>query len=138
MARSIRTLAFLALVMTSLGVRAQEPTRVASADVSPPVSSSIAPLETTPEMWFYQQSMRLYEDPKVAVRRKAEFAAAQRQQRLATQKWYGISNARPTVNATPWGSLYSPTWTASASRPYGWIPSGRTVYVTSDGDSSRR
>ena len=100
-------------------------------------ASEMQPI-TTPEMWFYQQNMRLYEDPKVAVRKKAEFRAQQRQQRIAAQKWYGFSNARPTVNATPWGGMYSPAWTASASRPYGWNNIGRPVIVHDSSQIFRR
>ncbi len=89
----------------------------------------------TPEMWFYQQQIARHDDPRMAVRRKAEFRAQQRQQRIAARKWYGFSNSRPTANATPWSSMYSPAWTASAGRPFGWNPSAvpTTIVVPRDG-----
>lgn len=83
-------------------------------------SSSEMPLSTTPEMWFYQQNLRLYEDSRAAVRRKAEVRAEQRQQRIASRKWYGYSNARPRANATPWGASYSPARIANSARPFNW------------------
>lgn len=52
-------------------------------------------LKTTPEMWFYEQAMRQYKDPKAAVRAKADFRDEQRQRRLESMKWFGLSNSRP-------------------------------------------
>lgn len=54
----------------------------------------------TPEMWFYNQALQQYNDPRVAVRQKSEFAAQQRQQRIAAQTWYGVSRSRPNSNPT--------------------------------------
>ena len=69
-------------------------------------SSSDAPNMSTmtPEMWFYIQEWRRHDDPAQAVRRKAEFRAEQRRQRLAVRKWYGYSKIRPRATATPWTS----------------------------------
>jgi hypothetical protein len=74
----------------------------------------------TPEMWFYEQERARQEKPQYAVRRKAEVRAQQRQQRIAAMKWYGMSNSRPTTNATPLTSTYSPTWVSAASDPFRW------------------
>ena len=46
-------------------------------------------------MWFYDQAMRQYKDPKMAVRAKAEFRAQERMRRLESMKWFGFSNSRP-------------------------------------------
>ena len=62
-------------------------------------------------MWFYDQAMRQYQDPKLAVRRNAELRAEQRQQRLAAMQWYGLSNARPRVSSDPIHTDYSAAWT---------------------------
>jgi hypothetical protein len=85
--------------------------------------------QMTPEMWFYQEEMRRYDDPKLAVRRKAEFRAAQRQRRIAAMDWYGFSNLRPTANPTPFtGGVYSPGWISNNNRhPMEWSGGGRTV-----------
>lgn len=66
-------------------------------------------VETTPEMWFYQQELARQEDPRDAVRRKAEYAAAQRQWRIAMMKAQGLSKMRPTESHTPMFSSYLPT-----------------------------
>ncbi len=62
---------------------------------------SMGELTPTPEMWFYQQETKSYRDPKLAVRHKAEYRAAQREMRLAAQKWYGVHPSRPTSSTTP-------------------------------------
>ena len=51
-------------------------------------------LKATPEMWFYEQYMHQYLNPKMAVRANAEFKAEQRQRRLAAMQWFGFSNSR--------------------------------------------
>lgn len=70
---------------------------------------SLSELQPTPEMWYYQQQLKMYKDPKLAVRRNAEYRAAQRQVRMAAAKWYGISNSRPMAQHTPFmGGAYGP------------------------------
>ncbi|REK13035.1 MAG: hypothetical protein DWQ37_10450 [Planctomycetota bacterium] len=75
----------------------------------------------TPEMWIYEQERIRYEDPAMAVRRRAELRGAQRAARLAAMKWYGISNSRPTVSPTPWlNSSYAPFWGSNTYDPNRW------------------
>jgi hypothetical protein len=90
---------------------------------------SLGQLTPTPEMWFYEQALRRYRDPAVAVRRRAEFEADQRQARLAAQRWFGYSNSRPTVSPTPFTGTYSPMWTSNS--PYGnqWRGVSRTTVI---------
>jgi hypothetical protein len=77
-----------------------------NAAVDRPIS--LGELTPTPEMWFYQQQQKQYENPKLAVRQKAEYRAAQRQLRLAARRWYGVDNSRPTTITTPFqGETYS-------------------------------
>ncbi len=79
----------------------------------------------TPEMWFYEQERRLWEDPKVAVRRKAEFRTAQRMRRIAAQRWFGINNLRPMASPIPyWGGAASPYWASNSRDPYRWMGTG--------------
>jgi hypothetical protein len=80
---------------------------------------SVGELQTTPDMWFYDQAMRQYKDPSAAVRAKADFRAQQRQRRLETMKWFGLSNLRPRATSDPMHSDYSPAWVASP----GYYPS---------------
>jgi hypothetical protein len=86
----------------------------------------------TPEMWFYLQEYRRYHSPREAVRRKAEFRSAQRQARLAAQRWFGFTNLRPTVNPVPYYGSYSPSWTGSPRDPFAWMGHGtpRVMYHT--------
>ena len=85
--------------------------------------------EMTPEMWLYVQEMRRHDDPKEAVRRKAEYRTAQRQRRMAAREWFGYSNARPTANSDPWTAGYSAHWSGNnAMRPDQWIGNSRAAY----------
>lgn len=112
-----RTLFALAASMLLGGVAsAQNPTfhLAQREEESSEAEISLGELTPTPSMWLYLQQRRDYLDPMLAVRRKAEFQAAQRQQRIAAMDWYGFSAARPRVAHTPFTSRFaSPTWTGS-------------------------
>lgn len=78
-------------------------------------------LKATPEMWFYQQAMRQYQDPKLAVRAQADLRARQRQHRLESMKWFGFSNSRPRVSSDPFNGDYSAGWVATPGYyPFRW------------------
>ena len=83
----------------------------------------------TPEMWFYEQERTRYEDPNGAVRRKAEARAAQRAGRIASMKWYGMSNSRPVVGTTPVQGTYSPSWVSNTADPFRWRATAPAVVV---------
>ena len=89
-----------------------------SSDLRRDVTSSQP--ATTPEMWLYEQERNRYEDPRMAVRRKAELRAAQRGERLAAMKWYGQSNSRPLISATPHCDTYGAGWISNTPNPYQW------------------
>ncbi len=72
------------------------------AKLKPITSISPGELKATPEMWFYEQYMRQYQDPKMAVRANAEFQADQRQRRLEAMHWFGFSNSRPRACSDPY------------------------------------
>jgi len=75
----------------------------------------------TPEMWFYEQYRRDREDPKLAVRRKAQFLAEQRRRRITAMKWFGFSNQRPQAGSDPYHGSYSPVWESNNGRyPFSW------------------
>jgi len=76
-------------------------------------------MKATPEMWFYDQALRRYNDPKTAVREKADFRAVQRERRLEAMRWFGLSNSRPHASSDPFHGDYSPVWVASP----GYFPS---------------
>lgn len=104
---------------------AQEESLEAEIEESRTAAVSPAPemtMNRTPEMWFYEQERIRYDDPKMAVRRRAELRAAQRAGRLASQKWYGISNSRPMVSPTPVFESYGPYWGSNTYDPKRWRP----------------
>ena len=74
----------------------------------------------TPELWLYEQERQRYEDPKTAVRRKAEFRTAQRLGRIEAMKWFGMSNSRPVVYHTPTVGPYAPSWVGNGFDAGAW------------------
>ncbi|MGD9645762.1 MAG: hypothetical protein AB7U73_08620 [Pirellulales bacterium] len=90
---------------------------------------SMGELTPTPEMWFYQQELRQFQDPHAMVRRRAEFKAAQRHARMESSAWYGIYNSRPTTQYTPFmGGTYGPAF--GGSRDFNrWYPNNRPVIL---------
>jgi hypothetical protein len=87
-------------------------------------------LKPTPEMWFYEQYMRQYQDPKMAVRANAEFRAEQRARRIAAMQWFGFSNSRPQACPDPIHGDWSPGWTSNnPTYPYRWTGVGPSWYV---------
>lgn len=105
----------------SLEAQTREETEAPNGPAITGVPSDIA---MTPEMWFYIEEYRRYQDPAEAVRRKARQRAEQRRQRLAAQKWFGISNLRPQANPIPWFATYSPVWAGNSWDPYRWTGYG--------------
>ena len=93
-----------------------------------PTMFSPGELKATPEMWFYEQNLKEYKDPKNAVRAKAEFAAQQRANRMATMRWFGLSNSRPRVSSDPL-HVYPPAWGSNTPlQPNRWQGTGGQPY----------
>ncbi|MCI0332485.1 MAG: hypothetical protein L0228_04590 [Planctomycetes bacterium] len=59
------------------------------------------------------------------IQEKAQTRAYQRQARLASMSWYGMSNSRPQAASTPFTSRYSPVWEMPGGKPYSWYPTYR-------------
>ncbi len=70
--------------------------------------------------WSYEQTPSREEQVAAAIQRRAEIRGQQRALRLAAQKWYGVSNARPTVTPTSWSSSYRPTWEQRRFQRFAW------------------
>ena len=83
-----------------------------------PSPSDLNAPSMSPEIWLYLQEQKRHDDPRQAVRRKAEQKSADRQARLAAMKWYGYSNLRPVASAAPWMGTYSPYWAGNSWDPY--------------------
>ena len=99
---------------------------------------SVGEVTPTPEMWFYQQSYQEYQDPKAAVRRKAEERSAQRRGRLAAMQWFGFSNSRPRAGTDPVHGDYSPTWASqNMNYPFRWNGYGTAAVVVRPVRSTR-
>lgn len=86
-------------------------------------------VQATPEMWFYEQELRRYNDPKTALRAHAEAKAAQRRARLSAMAWYGYSNSRPQAGIDVVHGQYSPTWISNGYSPFSWVGSTNTSTV---------
>lgn len=82
------------------------------------------PGQMSPEMYLYLQEQQRHDDPKQAIRRKAEARTAAREARITAMKWYGMSNARPQVNPVPFMGSYSPTWVGSGRDRNDWYGFG--------------
>src|SRR5262249_31764441 len=102
--RSLCVVAAFAVVLTASPLFAQQPITpcLAATDKTPSTAGLhvISPGEVaaTPEMWFYEQQIRRYDDPTIAFRAISAQKAAERRARLAAMKWYGFSNSRPQAS----------------------------------------
>jgi hypothetical protein len=85
-------------------------------------------LTPTPEMWFYEQERRRWDDPQILVRTAAEQRAADRHARMAAMAWYGMSNSRPTVSPDPIDNPFAPHWRSNGYQPAEWV--GATSHST--------
>jgi hypothetical protein len=89
-------------------------TAVAPPSVTQPTTiyTSTDELKATPEMWFYERTLKESKDPKNIVRAKAMFDSQQRANRLAAMRWFGLSNSRPRVSPDP-VNVYPPAWSSN-------------------------
>jgi hypothetical protein len=100
------------------------------------VPESLGAVIPTPEMWFYYQQWKRHDNPRLAIRRRAEERAQDRHDRMASQQWYGIDNARPTVSGT-WPGGYSPYWGSNTNDPMRWRAVNAPLVVVRPADVAR-
>jgi hypothetical protein len=87
-------------------------------------------LAPTSEMWFFQEQLRQYMDPKMSLRRIAEEKANQRRARLNALRWYGYSNIRPMVGMDPVHGDWGARWTSgNPYHPSRWSYFGPALVV---------
>ncbi len=79
--------------------------------------------------WYYR-SPRDVAPSKTIPQQKAAFRAQQRMSRLAAQRWYGYSNARPQVTAIPFTAMYRSAWQRPGGWPYRWHSNHTVVVIT--------
>lgn len=102
----------------------------ADRDVETPTETSTNP---TDKEWYYgpTENPEKPKEAKTLGRLRAEQRAQQRQNRLETLRWYGISTARPLSSGMPFTSAYNPSWTRPTGPRYVWQTSYRPrVLVT--------
>jgi len=128
--RCLPALSLALLLLGSAAVAVAQDAVEEEATFRSPGQQTNVTVTQTPEMVFYQQERERYEDPKMMVRRRAELKGQQRAERLASQKWFGISNSRPTVSCTPGiGGSYAPYWGSNSYDPNRWRPYQPIVVV---------
>ena len=85
------------------------------------------------QSWAREQKTAPKQEARTIIQQKAQVRAEQRQARLASMNWYGMSNSRPTASPTPFTSRYSPLWEMPGGMPYSWHPeytyNNRTSYL---------
>jgi hypothetical protein len=85
--------------------------------------------EVEREQSWYREQQISKADTRAIIIEKAQVRAYQRQERLASMSWYGMSNSRPRGACTPFTSRYSSVWEMPGGRPYSWYPQSRPGYV---------
>jgi hypothetical protein len=79
-----------------------------------------SPPDSERDQTWYRQTSTYQPDTRAIIHQKAQARGAQRDARLASLNWYGMSNSRPTAAPTPFSSLYSPVWQQPGGRPFAW------------------
>lgn len=86
--------------------------------------------ESQNQSWNREQRINRKIGVLAIIQQKAQVRAEQRQDRMASMSWYGMSNSRPNAATTPFTSRYSSVWEMPGGRPYSWNPSwSRPDYV---------
>ena len=108
------------LVVLSVVMASEASGQAQSRRASQPSDNRQTPENRSREVADYYQTRNADDDTALALRRKAEFRSWQRQRRLATLKWFGMSNSRPVASSTPMMGAYRPAWTLNYRRTSVW------------------
>ncbi|HEX5472526.1 MAG TPA: hypothetical protein VFW73_11600 [Lacipirellulaceae bacterium] len=82
------------------------------------------------QSWAREQRINMKQDARTIIQQKAQARAQQRQDRMASMAWYGMSASRPTGAATPFTSRSNPMWEMPGGKPLSWYPAwARPDYV---------
>jgi len=90
---------------------------ITAQDFSTSLTTEIEERDST---YYSQPSYR--PNSLAIIQQKALARAYQREARLASLNWYGMSNSRPQAASTPFTSRYSPVWEMPGGKPYSWTP----------------
>jgi hypothetical protein len=111
----VRMLLLVGLVLTGTRhLAAQE------FDLPQPASSQPAAEDSTPAPYVQPAAPAYEPTPRTLHQQNAIARGQQRQARLASLAWYGMSNSRPTASPTPFSTMYSPAWQMPGGRPFAW------------------
>ncbi|MGE3639373.1 MAG: hypothetical protein AB7G28_12510 [Pirellulales bacterium] len=87
------------------------------------------------DSWYYhpqQETKPTKPNPREIAQQRAMIRGAQRDARMASMAWYGLSNSRPTAApiafCTP---LYGPAWQSPYGAGFSWRMGQPTYIVTS-------
>jgi hypothetical protein len=100
-----------------------------SVDIVPPAPQPYSPGEdlVSREARAHEQHLLQSQAAAESVHRAAVARAEQRTRRLESQRWYGISNTRPTAAVDPIDGDYSPGWVSNYPfSPYRWLGGGES------------
>ncbi len=82
MSRYFFGVAILAALAATRVFKPNSPKVMPTSATSSAVDLSTGQVSATPEMWFYEQELRRYDDPRNAIRAQAAMKTAQRNARL--------------------------------------------------------
>ena len=129
MRQTIRTGSIIFVILASMSL-ANAQDKAPATEAAEPTFDFPSNVNVTPEMWMYMHEYRRKQDPKVAIRKKAEFRAQQRRNRIEAQKWFGYSKLRPTASAIPhYTNSHGTRWTGLPWSPYQWSGYSSTYQV---------
>ena len=95
-----------------------------SVEILPPVASP-GEAQITREARAHEQYLLQSQAQAESIHRAAMARAEQRTRRLESQRWFGISNSRPTASIDPYDDDYSPGWVSNYPyHPFRWVGSG--------------
>ena len=98
-----------------------------AAPAAPLVVSTASPGEAqiSREARAHEQHLLQSQAQEESVHRAAMARFEQRTRRLESQRWFGISNTRPTASVDPYDGDYSPGWVSNyLFYPYRWVGGG--------------
>jgi hypothetical protein len=100
------------------------PTPIPSAAQTLPTTSP-GEAQSTREARAHEQHLLQSQAQAEAIHRAAVARFEQRTRRLESQRWYGISNMRPSASTDPYNGDYSPGWVSNyLFYPYRWVSTG--------------
>ncbi len=98
-----------------------------TVEILPPIPPAVSPgeIQMTREARAHEQHVLQSQAAEESVHRAAAARFEQRTRRLESQRWFGISNTRPTAAIDPIDGDYSPGWASNYPfYPYRWLGSG--------------